>query len=115
MYEQRAIAPVGRQSSSDRIGRQDLAPFADIGLEQAMRRIRPEWLRQGPTARQAEVDRASVYVNDSYVGGLEALRLIPIDAVTEARYLTPVAARSWYGVFCRCAGGAILVSTRTEN
>jgi len=54
-------------------------------------------------------------VNDAYVGGLEALRLIPIDAVTDARYLTAFAARSWFGMFCPCAGGVIVVSTRADN
>jgi hypothetical protein len=115
-YEQRAIVPAGRRASSDRVARQELAPLADLGLEDALRRLRPEWMRVSPTTRQAaEPGAASVYVNDAYVGGLDALRLIPIDAVTDARYLTPTAARSWFGMFCRCAGGVILVSTRGEE
>jgi len=115
-YDRHALAPVGRQTSSERVARQDLAPFADVGLEEALRRIRPEWLRANPTARQAaQPGLASVYVNDAYVGGLEALRLIPIDAVTDARYLTAFAARSWFGMFCPCAGGVIVVSTRSDN
>lgn len=115
-YEQRAVVPVGRQSTSDRLGRQELAPLAALGFEEALRRLRPEWMRLSPTTRQsAEPGVASVYVNDAYVGGLDALRLIPINAVTDARYLTPTAARSWFGMFCRCAGGVILVSTRGEN
>ena len=115
-YAQRTLAPVGRQSSSDHVAPQELAAFSDVSLEEALRRVRPEWMRPSPTARQAaEPGLASVYVNDAYVGGLEALRLIPIDAVTDARYLTPSAARSWFGMFCRCTGGVILISTRTEN
>ena len=115
-YEQRALVPVGRQSSSDRVARAELAPLADLTFEEALRRLRPEWLRPSPTTRQAaEPGVASVYVNDAYVGGLDALRLIPIDAVTNARYLTPSAARSWFGMFCHCAGGVILVSTRTDE
>lgn len=116
LYEQRAVVPVGRQSSSDRLARQELAPLAGLSFEEALRRLRPEWMRPGPTTRQsAEPGVASVYVNDAYVGGLDALRLIPLDAVTDARYLTPTAARSSFGMFCRCAGGVILVSTRGEN
>jgi hypothetical protein len=65
--------------------------------------------------QSAEPGIASVYVNDAYVGGLDALRLIPIDAVTDARYLTPTAARSWFGMSCRCTGGVILVSTHNER
>lgn len=115
-YEQRALAPVGRQSSSDHVVPQDLAALTDLNLEDALRRIRPEWMRPIPTMRQvAEPGVASVYLNDAYAGGLDALRLIPIEAVISARYLTPTAARSWFGMFCQCAGGVILVSTRTEN
>ena len=115
-YEQREVVPVGRRSTSDRLARDELAPLAGASLEDALRRLRPEWMRASPTTRQAaEPGLASVYVNDAYVGGLDALRLIPIDAVTDARYLTPTAARSSFGMFCRCSGGAILVSTRSED
>ena len=115
-YEQRALVPVGRQSSSDRVARAELAPLADLTFEEALRRLRPEWLRPSPTTRQAaEPGVASVYLNDAYAGGLDALRLIPIEAVISARYLTPTAARSWFGMFCQCTGGVILVSTRTED
>jgi hypothetical protein len=87
-----------------------------LSLDEAVRRLRPEWLRASPSARQsAEPGAASVYTRDSYVGGLEALRLIPIAAVEEMRYLTPTAARSWFGMFCRCAGGVIVVTTRVEE
>lgn len=110
------LVPVGRQSTSDRVARDELAPLANVNFEDALRRLRPEWMRPAPTMREAsEPGVASVYVNESYVGGLDALRLIPIEAVTNARYLTPTAARSWFGMFCPCAGGVILVSTRSEE
>ena len=115
-FEQRRLAPVGRQSPSDRLARQDLASITELSLDEAVRRLRPEWLRVSPSARQsAEPGSASVYANDSYVGGLEALRLIPVGAVEEMRYLTPSAARSWFGMFCPCAGGVILVTTHVEE
>lgn len=115
-FEQLRLAPVGRQSPSDRLARQDLASMTELSLDEAVRRLRPEWLRVSPSARQsAEQGLASVYANDSYVGGLEALRLIPVGAVEEMRYLTPSAARSWFGMFCPCAGGAILVTTHVEE
>ena len=115
-YEQRALAPVGRQSPSDRVVQQELGAVTGANLEEALRQIRPEWMRPTPTSRQAaEPGLASVYLNDAYAGGLDALRLIPIDAVTDARYLTPSPARSWFGMFCRCAGGVILVSTRKDE
>jgi hypothetical protein len=115
-YEQRMLAPVGRQAPSDRVDRAELAAANEVNFDEALRRLRPEWMRSAPTTRQAaEPGVASVYVNDAYAGGLDALRLIPIDAVTNARYLTPTAARSWFGMFCPCTGGAILVSTRHEH
>jgi hypothetical protein len=115
-FEQRRLAPVGRQSPSDRLVRQDLASMTELSLDEAVRRLRPEWLRVSPSARQsAEPGLASVYANDSYVGGLDALRLIPVGAVEEMRYLTPSAARSWFGMFCPCAGGVIVVTTHVEE
>ena len=115
-FEQRRLAPVGRQSPSDRLVRQDFALLTELPLDEAVRRLRPEWLRVSPSARQsAEQASASVYANDSYVGGLEALRLIPVGAVEDMRYLTPSAARSWFGMFCPCAGGVILVTTHVED
>ena len=90
--------------------------MSELSLDEAVRRLRPEWLRTSPSARQsAEPGSASVYARDSYVGGLEALWLIPVGAVDEMRYLTPTAARSWFGMFCRCAGGVIVVTTRVEE
>lgn len=90
--------------------------MAELSLDEAVRRLRPEWMRASPSARQsAEPGSASVYTRDTYVGGLEALRLIPIGVVEEMRYLTPTAARSWLGMFCRCAGGVIVVTTRVEE
>jgi hypothetical protein len=115
-YEQRMVVPVGRQAPSDRVGRDELDALSGVSFEEGLRRLRPEWMRPAPATRQAgEPAVASVYVNDAYAGGTEALRLIPIDAVTNARYLTPTAARSWFGMFCPCAGGVILVSTRTDD
>ncbi len=110
------MSPVGRQSPSDRVVRQDLASMTELPLDEAIRRLRPEWLRASPAGRQsAEPGSASVYARDSYVGGLEALRLIPTRAVEEMRYLTPTAARAWFGMLCRCAGGVIVVTTRVEE
>jgi len=115
-YEQRRLVPVGRQAPSDRVSRDELGALSGVNIEDGLRRLRPEWMRPAPATRQAaEPAVASVYVNDAYAGGIEALRLIPIDAVTNARYLTPTAARSWFGMFCPCAGGVILVSTRSEE
>ena len=115
-FEQRRLAPVGRQSPSDRLVRRDFGLLTELPLDEAVRRLRPEWLRVSPSARQsAEQASASVYANDSYVGGLEALRLIPVGAVEDMRYLTPSAARSWFGMFCPCAGGVILVTTHVED
>lgn len=45
----------------------------------------------------------------------EALRLIPVRAVEEMRYLVPTAARSWFGMLCLCTGGVIVVTTHIEG
>ncbi|HSQ30844.1 MAG TPA: hypothetical protein VLN49_13390 [Gemmatimonadaceae bacterium] len=112
-FAERMLAPSGRGASNDGLARQDLAGLGNVTFDEALRRLRPEWLRPSPIGRQAaEPGLASVYVNEAYVGGLDELRLIPIGAVGVVRYLTPTAARSWFGPSCLCAGGVILVSTR---
>ena len=83
-----------------------------MSLDDALRRLRPEWFRLPGSGRQAaEPAIVSVYVDLVYAGGVDALRLVPVPAVRGVRYLTPSAARDRFGTGCPCAGGVILVST----
>jgi hypothetical protein len=62
-----------------------------------------------------EPARASVYSDGIYSGETDVLRTIPPEVVVDARYLPPVEARNRFGSACHCAGGVILVRTRTDR
>jgi hypothetical protein len=95
------------------IVRSDLMAIQETSLEAALQRLRPEWLRLNPSARQVgQPARASVYVDNVYAGDLDVLRLVPVSTVIDVRFLAPSAARDQFGAMCRCEAGVILVATR---
>ena len=106
------LALVPAHASTDRIERRDLGALDGVTLAEAITRLRPEWLRANPSARQVtEPARASVYMNDVYAGDASVLRSLAVQAVVGVRYLSPSRAHDRFGTGCRCAGGAILVTT----
>jgi hypothetical protein len=104
------------ESSGNHVPHAELLPLQEISIDEALRQIRPEWLRVNASSRATvEPARASVYVDDLYVGELDALRLIPVSAVTDLRFLAPSVARDRLGPGCHCSAGVILVMTRTHD
>jgi hypothetical protein len=94
----------------------ELEPLEAASLDDALRRLRPEWMRLNPVVRQVGVPGyATVYVDNLYAGSLEALSLVPISAVLSARFLSPAVARDRYGSACRCGNGVILLVTRAAQ
>lgn len=78
---------------------------------QAVLRLRPAFLRRGArvTARADATTQIHVYLDDVDMGGIDALRRVPLDAVTQIRYVSPTEADiRWPG---RHPAGVILVST----
>ena len=100
----------GKEGTTDRIAAGDLGTVQGHTAADAVRQLRPEFLRAG--GRPTSPVTASVYVDDRYAGGLEALELIPLRVVTEIRYVGAVAAKSMFGSYCRCNGGIIQVRIR---
>lgn len=108
-----STGPTYNGSSANRVVRAELAPLRETALDAALRRLRPEWLRENPSNRQGtEPARASVYIDNAYAGELETLSLIPASAVIDVSYLGPSAALDRFGSGCRCPGGVILVMIR---
>ena len=99
------------------IGGAELTNTGQETLADVVLRLRPEWLRWNPTSRgmTSESARASVYTDGIYSGETDVLRTIPPEVVIDARYLPPVEARNRFGSACHCAGGVILVRTRTDR
>ena len=110
------VVPAREESSTTRVAHAELIPLEETSVDAALRRLRPEWLRVNPSARQVEGQAtASVFVDDVYTGGLEALSLIPVAAVVDLRYLSPSMASDRFGTGCRCGAGVILVTTRNSR
>ena len=110
-----AAAAIRRESSRYALGQPELSTSAAVNAEEAIRALRPEWLRANPTLRHAEqAERAVVYVGYMYLGDLDALRLIQRAEVSSIQYLTPMEARGRFGPTCRCSAGAILIN-RVES
>lgn len=81
---------------------------------QAVLRLRPDFLRRGDArdVRDQSTNPIQVYLDDVDLGGIEALRRVPLDAVTQIRYVPPSEAdMRWAG---RHPAGVILVSTQPE-
>jgi hypothetical protein len=107
--------PANRSLHARCVDRAEIAPFEQESLDEALRRLRPAWLRVSPSQRGiSEPARASVYTDDNYSGELDVLRNIPASVAIDVRYLPPVEARNRFGPGCRCAGGVILVRARTS-
>ena len=79
---------------------------------QAIRDIRPELFRSRDTGSLMlfGIRQPAVAVNNTLVGGVEALRAIPVDQVTQLEYLSAWEAGNRYGETFR--DGILLVQTR---
>jgi hypothetical protein len=106
-----------RAPESDHVSAADLKQLGDLSLDQALRRLRPNFLRVNPSgrARLGSADFATIYIDNSYAGTPDMLRLVPIAAVEEVSYLTPSAAHDRFGAYCPCSAGVIVVNTRRSK
>ena len=97
---------------SDRILSSELRALEANTAAEAIRQLRPEFLRTVPS-QQVGVRAATpaVYVDNRLAGGLEALAGIPLGLVSEIRRFSPLSAKSTFGSYCECQGGVIVVTT----
>ena len=78
----------------------------------AVARLRPEFLIGSNRIQPATGPRQiAVYLNGTYAGDVSTLETIPIDAIREIAFVQPVEAQLRFGPFCRCASGALFVTT----
>lgn len=78
----------------------------------AIRRLRPQFLIGSMRQPSLGPPEIAVYLNDVYNGDLSALTTIPLTEITRVTFMHPIEALSHYGLMCRCANGALIVSTR---
>jgi hypothetical protein len=90
----------------------DLAKTSATNLLDALRQLRPEYLRTTSRAvSRITMNELSVYENDRYAGTTSTLSLIPLTVVLDLRRIEAVEAKSLFGSSCPCDGGVILVRT----
>jgi hypothetical protein len=106
----------GPPSSLTQIAGTELRNANGTNVEDALRQFRPEFLRANTAydGRSMRPIAPSVYVDGVLTGTTDVLRMIPVSAVIEVRRLSASAAHDRFGTACRCAGGALLVTTRRE-
>ncbi|MEJ2206655.1 MAG: hypothetical protein P8170_21400 [Gemmatimonadota bacterium] len=93
------------RGSANRIIFEELEPVQQLDGYDAVRRLRPMWLRaRGGASPQVLVD------GNRQPGGLDALRSLRVSEIQEMRFLSSSDATTRYGT--GFDGGAILVTTR---
>ena len=100
-----------RREDPDRITLEELEPYPGRSVFEAIRSLRPRWLRVRTSRTFVSETTISVIVDGvPQDGGVERLRDISALDVRELRYLSAADATTMYG--SDMAGGAILVYSR---
>lgn len=100
---------VAPRRSADLITADEIAASDASNMEQVVQRLRPTWLRGRGTVSIANANAGSpvVYLDDTRLGGVDALATVVPAEVQEVRRLNAAEATNRYGT--GHAGGAIVV------
>ena len=102
---------VRSSAGSNTITEAELERFAGQPLEQAIQRLRPQFLRtRGPGTITQGAQGVVVYLGTTRMGGVEALNQIRTGDVVSVRYLSPSEATQRFGL--DHTGGAIVLTPR---
>lgn len=104
-----AARPDQRQSRALRSA--ELIATEETNAGDAIAKLRPDFLR-GRLLAGFQPSEVAVYVDESYLGDVTVLRLVPINSVVEIRFESSNEAFARFGLTCHCSGGAIFVTTR---
>jgi hypothetical protein len=103
--------------AGDRITPADLQSVPGGSTLDAVRRLRPEFLRPQPSVNRATNGKSlaepAVYVNGRFMGGIDELSMIPMNVIEEIRLMRLAQATDKWGDQCHCPGGVIHVTTRS--
>jgi hypothetical protein len=99
---------------SNEITRAELEGHAALSLYDVVQRLRPQWLTgRPPRDWQGTVPPVVVYMNQSHLGGVDALRQVQPATAQRVRFLDPAtAAATLPGLGSRQVSGAIVVITQ---
>jgi hypothetical protein len=98
----------------DLITQEELDRIARTNAYEAVRNLRPAWLRdRGQMSFQdASAGQVIVYLDNNRFGAVDMLRQISVADVSSIRFLSPIDAGARFGM--GHAGGAILVTSRQQ-
>ena len=107
-----AHSPHGRSAAADRtlLTREDLRDYQFATVFDAIEALRSHWLRERGPDSFSSPGHVQVYLDDSRLGGVEALRTLPLANVLYIRHVDGVDAAARWGL--AHGHGVILVSTR---
>lgn len=107
-----ASSGTGSATSASRnvLTREDLLQTNAPSLYDAIRRLRPRWLRPRGYTSTGQNEAVPVYRNNVRAGGLDYLVTVQVEAVEEVRYISASDATTRWGT--GHAGGAIEVIMR---
>ena len=117
-----ACATGGTGSGSDeprrdrnRITAEELQSLGQFSAWDAIRRLRPIWMRPGGIRNSANPSGhyPHVFLDGSPYGDMEILRTIRVENVEEMRYVSPTDSTIRYGG--EFQGGVILLPTRSQD
>jgi hypothetical protein len=93
----------------------DLEPLNQFTAWDAVRRLRPMWMRPGGIRNSANPagQYPHVFVDGSPYGAMEALRSFRVENIQEMRYVNATDATIRYGGMYQ--GGVILISTKRSS
>jgi hypothetical protein len=93
-----APAPARSRGGSNVITAEELAALSVPTLEDAVRALRPNWLRVRQTTVRSDMQETIVVYQDRIrLGGPETLRQITVAQVKEVRYYSPSEATAVFG------------------
>ena len=101
-----ALAP---SRSSERLTRDEMIAINAKHLREAVRRLRPGWLRQRTSVRTA-ASELRVFMNSQDMGGVSFLETVRPEAVVELRFVNAIDAQVSYGT--QYGRGVIVIVTR---
>lgn len=101
-----------RRSATFISGEEVRASTAANALE-LVQTARPGWLRKRGAVSFRMDGHVLVYLDDSRLGGIDALHSLPLSGIESLRYLDPVAAGARFGL--SHPHGAIQIQSRTRS
>jgi hypothetical protein len=91
---------------------ENLASTHASSTTEAIRLLRPEFLRGAGGAPRAGAPEIAIYIDDLYAGDVSILNAILLQTVRRVMLLPSSEARLRFGPLCRCTNGAIIVAIR---